>query len=200
MFAYCLNNPVTGIDSSGKRTYFINGISNDEESGPPAYADAFAKALMDLGVKDVRTVAAYNGQKGFWGTLTGVAEVACEMVNINVYSHVIAQSILNDLENNPLEEGEQLNLIGYSGGGQLVLNVMEILDGKVDNVILIGAPVAECWNTTTTVSMIYAGWDPLSWNVGWGYNSYFAGWFGHTDYFNSDNIKHVAKIVSKIID
>ena len=200
MFAYCLNNPILGIDSSGKRTYFINGINNEDESGSPSYAEKFAQSLTDLGISDVRTVPAYNGQKGFFGILRGVIEVIGEMVNLQIYSQRIAQTILDDLENDPLAEGEQLNLIGYSGGGQLALNVMEILNGKVDNVILIGAPIAECWNSATTVSMIYAGWDPLSWNVGFGYDTYFAGWIGHTDYFNSDNIENVATMVGNLIN
>jgi len=48
--------------------------------------------------------------------------------------------------------------------------------------------------------MIYAGWDPLSWNVGSNCKSYFAGWIGHTDYFNGDNIGTVSAIIANLID
>ena len=51
----------------------------------------------------------------------------------------------------------------------------------------------------TYVQGIWAGYDPLSWVIGWGFKSYFAGWFGHTDYFNKTNIKNVARIVMGII-
>ena len=49
------------------------------------------------------------------------------------------------------------------------------------------------------VSVLYAAWDPLSCTVGWGYKSYFTGWYSHTDYFTSKNINNVVKIVQKII-
>ena len=52
---------------------------------------------------------------------------------------------------------------------------------------------------TAKVSLIYAGIDPLSWTLGWGFKSYFAGWIGHTDYFNSKNIQKIADIVAGII-
>jgi len=48
--------------------------------------------------------------------------------------------------------------------------------------------------------MIYAGWDPLSWNIGWGIKSYFAGWISHTSYFSDKNIDNVARIVNRIIN
>ncbi len=40
----------------------------------------------------------------------------------------------------------------------------------------------------------------LSWNIGWGFKSYFAGWFGHTNYFDSKYIDKVVNIVDKIIN
>lgn len=47
---------------------------------------------------------------------------------------------------------------------------------------------------------MYAGLDPLSWTIGWGFRSLFAGWIGHTDYFAKENIERVAKIVDSIIN
>jgi len=47
------------------------------------------------------------------------------------------------LANNPLKSGEKLNLIGYSGGGQVALNVAQNLEGryKVDHVVTLGSPI-----------------------------------------------------------
>ena len=199
MFAYCLNNPISGIDASGRRTYFINGISNENETAPPQYSNDFAEKLSEKGVDDVKAIAVYNGQIGMPGILRGIGEVFLEMLNCDVYTALIIARINEDLAQNPLSEGEQLNLIGYSGGGQLVLNVVERLDVKVDNVILIGTPVAEALDSQANVYVIWAGFDPLSWNVGFGFQSYFAGWISHTDYFNATNIDHVAEIVSSAI-
>ena len=199
MYTYCMNNPIMGSDIAGRRTYFINGINNEEESDSPDYAYSFAEELESLGVKDVEPVPAYNLQRGLWGTITGVSEVIQEMFNQSVYSDMIASYIMEDLENNPLEDGEELNIIGYSGGGQIALNVAEKLDGKVDNVVLIGSPVLEISSSEAKITLIWAGLDPLSWNIGWGYDSHFIGWIGHTDYFNSDHIGKTAAIVSRVI-
>lgn len=111
---------------------------------------------------------------------------------------------LEDLKNEPLLAGEELNLIGYSGGGQIVLNVCELLQGKADvnNTILIGTPVSELsLNNTGKTTMVYAGLDPLSWNGTWYPITYeFAGWIRHTSYFNEDNIDKVADIIKKHIN
>ena len=67
--------------------------------------------------------------------------------------------------------------------------------------VLIGAPVMEATlNNTGKVVSIWAGWDPLSWNVGWGVTFRFAGWYGHTSYFNSENVNNVANIVNEYIN
>ena len=199
-YIYCNNNSINAIDPTGLRTYIINGINNSNESGPPQYSIDFSNELTEKGVEDVRVVGVYNGT----GTISGVAEVIMEMANHGKYSEGVANMILEDLKNDPLTSGEELNLIGYSGGGQIVLNVCELLEGEVtvDNSILIAAPVCEMTlNNTGETTIIYAGFDPLSWNISWYPVNYeFAGWIGHTSYFNSSNIGKVADIVNKYID
>jgi len=202
-FVYCNDNPLNAIDPDGKRTYFVNGINNDKPSGPPDYASAFANELAERGVEDVRTFGAYNNESGLKGTLEGVSKVTKEMNNIDVYSTQLANQIQNDLKNDPLAKGEQLNIVGYSGGGQVALNAGAKLEGiaKVDNVVLIGSPISEVFSSNIGhVTSIWSGLDPLSWNVGWAFESEFAGWVGHTDYFSSDNTDNIADIVDDKID
>lgn len=122
------------------------------------------------------------------------------MLNINVYTNMIVELIKSDLKRTGIPRGSQLNLIGYSGGGQVALNVMTKMKNKFNNVVLIGTPVMKLWKSKTKVSMLYGGKDLLSWNIGWGYKAYFAGWIGHTEYFNTKNIKNTAKIVDSIIN
>ena len=74
------------------------------------------------------------------------------------------------------------------------------MNGKIDNVILIGSPVVDIGKYDASISLIYGGWDILSHNIGFGYNIYFAGWIGHSDYFNKKNINKVANIVCSIIN
>ena len=199
MFAYCNNNSVICIDPRGKRTYIINGINNDSLYDVPDYIKDFANGLEELGIENVMSIAVYNGQSGICGTLKGISQVVAEMLNIDIYTDDVVNYITEDISNNPIKAGETINLIGYSGGGQIALNVMERTNRKIDNVVLIGTPVSEIWKTSTKISMIYGGWDPLSWNIGWGYKSYFMGWIGHTDYFKKKNKKKLLKIVSSII-
>ncbi len=123
-----------------------------------------------------------------------------EMFNINVYTNYVIDIIKADKKKANLSRGEQLNLIGYSGGGQIALNVMTKMKNTFNHVVLIGSPILKSWRSTTKVSIIYAGWDPLSWNIGWGFKSYFAGWFGHTNYFDDKYIHKVVNIVTNIID
>ena len=106
------------------------------------------------------------------------SQVIIEMVNIDVYSTQLANQIASDLANNPLAKGEQLNLIDYSGGGQVVLNAAEKLNGiaTINNTVLIGAPIEEIFNNTGNVTVICSACDPSSWTFGWGFDSEFAGW------------------------
>ncbi len=200
LYVYCVNNPVMLMDPFGLRTYILNGINNSKSEGAPENINEFAEELEDKGIENVKVIGVYNKTN----LATGLIQAGMEMINIGKYADEVAQEILDDLKDNPLADGEKLNLVGYSGGGQIVLNVSELLNEKVtvDNTVLIGAPVAELTlNNTGKTTMIYAGLDPLSWNVYWYPVSLeFAGWFGHTSYFNKDNIGKVADLVNKHID
>ena len=197
LYNFAMNNPLCYIDPTGLRTYIINGIANSNESGPPQYSEDLKKELLNQGVQNVRTIGVYNGTN----VLSGTWNVIKEMANAGDYTDNIFDIIMNDLAMYPLANGEELNLIGYSGGGQIALNVAEKLEGHygVNNTILVGAPVLELTlnNTGRTVSM-WAAWDPLSWNAAW-YDVIFefAGWFGHTDYFSNFNLNNTANIINK---
>lgn len=197
MYTYCENRPLLLFDPTGTRTYFLNGINNDSRDGTPQYAKDFKKKLSSI--KNFQCIPLYKGKAGLTGTIKGVAKVFLEMLNIDVYTKKVIDYINSDLKKNPLAKKEQLNIIGYSGGGQVAMNVMVKMKNKLTNVVLIGAPILKSWKSTTKVSLLYAAWDPLSWNIGWGFKAYFTGWYGHTDYFSKQNINNVANIVKKII-
>ena len=199
MFAYCLNNPVISEDENGKRTYVINGIGNDNDDEVPDNIQEFCDALEAAGVNNVVPIAVYTKQPGLL-LLLGVGQVILEMLNIDIYSDQVYEAIQQDLADHPLEDGEQLNIIGYSGGGQIALNVAEMFGDQVDNVILIGAPVFEIINGDFTVSAIYSPHDLLSLNSIVGFNNYNNGRHGHGGYFEPPYVQRTLDTVSNIID
>ena len=202
MFAYCNNNPVMRIDTFGNRSYFINGISNDEKDDAPGYAKDFEEEMEECGADDVILIPVYKSQSNLFLTGIGAIQVVLEMLNCDIYTSTIVSRILADLSENPLKEGETLNLIGYSGGGQLALNVMEALASQgitVDNVVLIGTPVAEIWDAPTRVSILFSSNDILSLNLGSGFDSYYVGHLAHGDYFKEQHIGNIAVLVSSIL-
>jgi len=145
------NKEVRGIENLEERTYFINGIANDTFNGmnkdgvhnPTTYAVEFANRVnQELGRDEVVPVP---GVYTSGGVKAGVFEVVSEMMNKNQYSDQITDYIKEDLKNNSLEPGEAVNFIGYSGGGQLALNIADKLEGnkRVLNVITMGSPLFE---------------------------------------------------------
>jgi len=110
---------------------------------------------------------------------------------------------IRDLKDNPLADGEELNLIGYSGGGEVVVNVAEKLKGtaSIDNLVLIGALINgnSSFDNVGSVTSLVGGLDPLA---SWDFNmkTISEGWIGHTDYFKKDNIDKAAAYVAEEID
>ena len=171
---------------------------NRNKDTSPYYVYAFQAAMRKYEVHDIEGIPLYTNQTQ-WSV--GMLEVINEMLNINEYTNSTVDWIENDLAENPLAEGEQLNLIGYSGGGQVALNVAEKLSYKVDNVILIGAPVFEIFTADASVLVIEGGWDPLSIpGVLTGkMTTYLAGWYSHEGYFDKANIDTTARIVADFL-
>ena len=198
MFAYCGNRPAFAFDSTGHRTYFLNGIMNPYEDDVPNYVKRFQAAMRKYEVHDVTGIPLYKSQTQ-WSV--GMLQIINEMLNIDEYTQSTVDWIENDLDKNPLAEGEQLNIIGYSGGGQIALNVAEKLSYQVDNVILIGAPVFEIFTSDASVLAIRGGWDPLSITgvLSCNMNTHLAGWYSHEGYFYEENIDTTARIVADFL-
>ncbi len=142
-YSYAGNNPVTSVDPSGLRTYFVGGIGG---SASPAYG-AFLQALVAARVIGVQPAAT-----AFDEPTLGAQEIDKAANAARVAAHAYAPAldsdavrlksrILQDLEARPLAWGEQLNLIGYSGGATVTLNAAFLLHKQlvpIDNLVSIG--------------------------------------------------------------
>lgn len=145
------NLEVSRLEGIEARTYFANGINNNKFNGmdengvrkPADYAIEFSNNVN--AVLSRKEVIPVPGIFTSGGTGTGLVEVLNELVNNSQYSDQVSSFIKEDLVNNPLGPGEKVNLIGYSGGGPVMFNVADELDGmqKIDNLITIGSPAFE---------------------------------------------------------
>ena len=193
------NNPVKYIDPDGRRTYVVNGINNENKVGSPCTIEKFANMLEAVGVEDVRTFGIYNTRGNWYDGFVDIMNVVKEMFNADVYSDALVETIVNDLKENPLQDGEQLNLIGYSGGGQVIANATEKLNKngvKVSNMVFIGAPIQEIFDTDSKVLNLIGAFDVLS-SIVFGKNTQnkFSGWHGHCGYFDDKNIDNTVEII-----
>jgi RHS repeat-associated protein len=131
LYAYGNNNPTGLVDPLGLLTFIIHGVSSQGTDGD---WPAFIKALGDSMLGDPNTVLLK-----WTGNLFGHT-----IPSTNVPSTAMLNKILADLQAQPLAPGEQLNLVGHSGGGLIGNNVANALTAKgikVDNLIIMGTPL-----------------------------------------------------------
>ena len=193
------NNPVKYTDPDGRRTYVVNGINNENKVGSPCSIEKFANMLEAVGVEDVRTFGIYNTRGNWYDGFVDIMNVVKEMFNFDVYSDALVETIVNDLKEKPLQDREQLNLIGYSGGGQVIANATEKLNKngvKVSNMVFIGSPIQEIFDTDSKVLNLIGAFDVLS-SIVFGKNTQnkFSGWHGHCGYFDDKNIDNTVEII-----
>jgi len=201
IYEYACSYPPYACD----RTYFVSGIGNPLD-GDPAYAHALAEELGGR-VGNFIIWTAYKGSRGNKDMINDIMDVAREQLNIDAYSSQLARRILNDLKAKPLEKGDKINLMGYSGGAQIVLNAADKLSGryKISNAILIGASINELtFSNVDKVSFISGKFDMISGaNVRVMYHdkiyTYKVGG-GHRDYFKPKYINNTANLIVNIIN
>ena len=153
------NNPLVFIDPDGKRLYFVGGAGNDAKGWN--YINRFKRIFTQKGIKGFTRINASGGVNkdiAFTATYKNFSHIGNQLVKSGSVLEVklkrrdhkqiekAVNDIMIDLQNNPLKEGEQLNLAGYSYGSVLQANVaLQLADKgvKVDNLILIGSPISD---------------------------------------------------------
>jgi len=169
-YTYVMNNPVNAIDPDGRRVYFIGGAGNDSDGW--SYITRWQGAFANSGINDFHRVNQTRGQaadiaftssyrhsgyefirrpNSMNNYVGGLSPAAFETTGEQrpVQNEVIDNTVSyyqQHLKDNPLGEGEQFNLAGYSYGSVLQAQVALKLANSgqvIDNLVLIGSPVGD---------------------------------------------------------
>lgn len=160
-YVYVLNRPTIAIDPDGKRTYFVAGGTNDKGLSQTGYPQLMMEAFRNAGISDVRQIDAHSQIPGL-RMITDIKFALGEFARIPYWSieynrekeskptvldfrvTEAVSKIEDDLQSNPLKNGEQFNLTGYSMGSVVVAQSALILADKgqrIDNLVLIGSTI-----------------------------------------------------------
>ena len=159
-YVYVANNPLIFIDPTGERLYFVGGANNDQDGWN--YINRWGNFFNQAGVRGFTRINASTGKIGdvaftsMFRNSTGYSsgdefsgaenEEPTTIRNNHTSISSAVEQIESNLAENPLEEGEQFNLAGYSFGSVLQAQVALKLADKgtyIDNLILIGSPISD---------------------------------------------------------
>lgn len=175
-YTYVLNRPTVAIDPDGKRVYFIGGAGNDQDGwnyinrwGQALYRSGIQGTVYRVNaskgrINDIDFTFNYSdeGYKrevsqfsyGMGSPMGGIpAPTTVEQgepekgeFDKNEYIDGMVAAYQKHLKDNPLAEGEQMNMIGYSFGSVMSAQVALRLAEKgqvIDNLVLIGSPISD---------------------------------------------------------
>lgn len=127
-YSYARNNPIAMKDPSGLLTVIVPGTFNDSTDTNPKDWSPTGKASSFIN----------NVSRTFGET----AQIFKWSGNNNVDARKSAASGLAEMINNhQFTEGEQLNIVGHSHGGNVGILAGQLIDRKVDNLVTLGTPV-----------------------------------------------------------
>jgi RHS repeat-associated protein len=161
-YVFAVNSPISAFDQDGKRVYFVGGAGGDTKGWN--YTERWGNAFTNNGIQGFTPLK--NTSHDLKGSFPlndilftnsyrksttkieptdfgGRGSTKIVALNDKMIDKAVNQ-IIDDLTKNPLKEGEQLNLAGYSYGSVLQAHVVLALSKKgvkVDNLILIGSPI-----------------------------------------------------------
>ncbi|MDA8597157.1 RHS repeat-associated core domain-containing protein [Candidatus Pacebacteria bacterium] len=138
-YSYARNNPIALYDPTGLLTVAVPGTFNDSQDDPPDTWSATGDAssfLNNVGETFGETpkIFQWSGENSVEGRQTA-AEGLAGMIN-----------------NHQFADGEQLNIIGHSHGGNVGILASQMIDRQVDNLVTLGTPIRTVYQPGGNVS------------------------------------------------
>ncbi len=123
-YSYALNNPLVASDPSGLLTIFVPGTNYDKD----------AMMNSDLGSRLSSTFG--EQAKFFYWNVDGKAGP-----NDSGARSLAATALAGLINDYSFAQGEKLNIVAHSHGGNVVMEATSMLHHTIDNLVTLGTPV-----------------------------------------------------------
>ncbi len=127
-YSYARNNPIVGSDPSGLLTLIIPGTWYNAKDPLGGFGSDFVNAVGKT-FNDSANTQVISGESLWSGKDQDSARQAA------------AQAITDIINTHDFQEGEPLNLVGHSHGGNIANIVSQMTDRKIDSLVTLGTPV-----------------------------------------------------------
>jgi len=131
LFSYTRNNPLTRVDPDGRLTIIVPGTWNRHE----AFEQSDLKVQVEKTFGEQATVLNNNG-----------------MDNTDEARKAAAEDIKNIINNHDFKEGETLNIVAHSHGGNAAFLASNMdIKHKIDNLVTLGTPIRDDYKKNDTM-------------------------------------------------
>lgn len=125
-YSYARNNPISMSDPSGLLTIAVHGNKGSNKKGSDWYDSK-------SGQKFLSNVSKAFGEKAVAFSWSGD--------NSRSAKNAAARDLANLVDNHDFAEGEKLNIVGYSHGGNVAIRYSNMSGRNIDNLVTLGTPV-----------------------------------------------------------
>ena len=133
-YSYALNNPLVATDPSGLLTIFVPGTNYDSAGVNSPQINLQGRLASAFNDNNVRYLE-WNGGPNDSGQRS-----------------LVAQTLANAINGWNFADGEKLNIVAFSHGGNIVMEATHMLNRSIDQLVTLGTPVTS--NYQPKVGMI----------------------------------------------